>query len=194
MKVPLTINDFLDRGAAVYPDRVAIVDEPNQVASPLNDITFAELADIRRQMGVAMDKLGLGFGARVAMVSHNSARLLTSFFGVSGNGRVFVPINFRLSRAEVEYIVTHCGAEALLIDPELADSLGDIPCKNVWIIGEASDAVWLAMRVNLSRGHSDGTQRRPSTTPRAPRPGRRGSSKLIGPGGLTQSRLAGMPE
>ena len=143
MKVPLTINDFLDRGAAVYPDRVAIIDEPDQVASPLPDITFGELADIRRQMGVAMDKLGLDFGARVAMVSHNSARLLTSFFGVSGNGRVFVPINFRLSRLEVEYIVEHSGAEALLIDPELVDSLGDIACKNVWVLGEESDAVWL---------------------------------------------------
>ncbi len=143
MKVPLTINDFLDRGAAVYPDRIAIVDEPTQVAPPLPNITFGELADIRRQMGVAMDKLGLDFGARVAMVSHNSGRLLTSFFGVSGNGRVFVPINFRLSRAEVEYIVEHSGAEALLIDPELADSLGDIPCKNVWVLGEESDAVWL---------------------------------------------------
>ena len=27
MKVPLTINDFLDRGVNVFPDRVAIVDE-----------------------------------------------------------------------------------------------------------------------------------------------------------------------
>ncbi|MEL7210453.1 MAG: AMP-binding protein, partial [Actinomycetota bacterium] len=119
MKVPLTINDFVDRAVAVYPDRVAIVDEPDQVAPPMGDITYGQLGDIRRQMGVAMDKLGLPMGARVAMVSHNSARLLTSFFGVSGNGRVFVPINFRLSADEVDYIVDHSGAEALLIDPEL---------------------------------------------------------------------------
>jgi acyl-CoA synthetase (AMP-forming)/AMP-acid ligase II len=142
VKVPLTVNDFLDRGVAVYPDRVAIVDEPDQPASPLSNITYAEFADIRRSMGVAMDEIGLAMGARVAMVSHNSARLLTSFFGVSGNGRVFVPINFRLSRDEVAYIVEHSGAEALLIDPELADSLDDIPCKHKWIMGEESDAVW----------------------------------------------------
>ena len=142
MKVPLTINDFLDRAVAVYPDRVAIVDEPDQVAPPMPDITYGELGDIRRQMGVAMDELGLAMGARVAMVSHNSARLLTSFYGVSGNGRVFVPINFRLSADEVTYIVEHCGAEVLLIDPELEDSLGDIPCKHKFIMGPESDAVW----------------------------------------------------
>ncbi len=142
MKVPLTVNDFLDRAALVYPDRVAIVDEPDQPAPSLGRVTYAELADMRRSMGVAMDELGLAMGARVAMVSHNAGRMLASFFGVSGNGRVFVPINFRLSTAEVEYIVEHCGAEALLIDPELADTLGDIGCKHRWIIGDESDAVW----------------------------------------------------
>lgn len=142
MKVPLTINDFLDRGVAVFPNRIAIVDEPDQPATPLPDITFAELDDIRRSMGVAMDEMGIPMGARVAMVSHNSARLLTTLYGVSGNGRVFVPINFRLSRTEVEYIVEHSGAVALLIDPELADDLGDIACERVWIMGDEGDAAW----------------------------------------------------
>ncbi len=140
--MPLTINDFLDRGVNVYPDRVAIVDEPDQPAPSLGEVTFAELGDIRRQVGVAMDELGLEMGARVAMVSHNAGRLLTMFFGVSGNGRVFVPINFRLSRDEVAYIVEHSGAEALLIDPELVDELGDIDCKHKWVIGDESDGFW----------------------------------------------------
>lgn len=142
MKVPLTINDFLDRAVAVYPDRVAIVDEPDQVAPPMPDITYAELGDIRRQMGVAMDELGIPMGGRVAMVSHNSARLLTSFYGVSGNGRVFVPVNFRLSADEVAYIVEHSGAEALLIDPELEEALSGVECKHKWIMGAESDGFW----------------------------------------------------
>ncbi|MCP4223178.1 MAG: AMP-binding protein, partial [Actinomycetia bacterium] len=142
MKVPLTINDFIDRAVAVYPDRVAIVDEPDQVAEPLSEITYGQLGDIRRQMGVTMDELGLSMGARVAMVSHNSARLLTSFFGVSGNGRVFVPINFRLSADEVAYIVEHSGADALLIDPELEQDLAGVEAKMKWVMGPESDAVW----------------------------------------------------
>ena len=142
MKVPLTINDFLTRGVNVFPDRVAIVDEPDQPAPSLGDITFRELGDIQRQIGVAMDEMGLEMGDRVAMVSHNAARLLTMFYGVSGNGRVFVPINFRLSRDEVAYIVEHCGARALLVDPEIADVMADIPCEHKWVIGEESDAAW----------------------------------------------------
>ena len=139
----MTINDFLDRAVAVYPDRPAIIDEPNQVAPPRPTLTYADLADVRRQMGVAMDKMGIPFGARVAMVSHNAGRLLESFYGIAGNGRVFVPVNFRLSRPEVEYIVEHSGAVGLFIDPELADDLAGIECERTWILGEESDAAWL---------------------------------------------------
>ena len=65
--------------------------------------------------------MGVPAGARVAMVSHNSSRLFCSYYGVSNWGRVFVPINFRLNAEEVKYIVAHCGADVLLIDPELEE-------------------------------------------------------------------------
>lgn len=139
MKVPLTLRDHLDRAVAVYPQRVAVVDEPDQPAPPLPELTFARLAELARAQGAALDALGVGMGARVAMVSHNAARLAVSFFGVSGNGRIFVPINFRLSRDEVAYIVEHCGADVLLVDPEIADSLSSIKCKQRYVLGAESD-------------------------------------------------------
>jgi acyl-CoA synthetase (AMP-forming)/AMP-acid ligase II len=38
----------------------------------------------------------------VAVVSHNSARLLELFHAVCNSGRVLVPVNFRLAPAVVE--------------------------------------------------------------------------------------------
>ncbi len=73
------------------------------------------------------------------MVSHNSARLLTAFWGVSGHGRVLVPVNFRLSRDEVAYIVEHSGARVLFIDPELADNLKGIEAEHTYVIGSDDD-------------------------------------------------------
>ena len=52
-------------------------------------------------MAAGLDALGVGLGERVAIVSQNSARLLTALFAVSGYGRVVVPINFRLNADEV---------------------------------------------------------------------------------------------
>jgi fatty-acyl-CoA synthase len=121
--LPLTINDFLDRAVAVYPERVAIIDEPEQPAPALPDLTYRDLGEIRRSIGVALDELGVPMGGRVAVVSQNSARFLTMYYGIPGNRRVIVPINFRLKPDEVAYIVEHSGAEVLLIDPEIADSL-----------------------------------------------------------------------
>ena len=73
-------------------------------------------------MAARHDRLGLAVGDRVAFVSHNSARLFTAFFGVCGYGRVLVPVNFRLSFDEVQYIVDHSGARVVYVDPELKDA------------------------------------------------------------------------
>ena len=140
MEVPLTIRDHLDRARLVYPDRVAFVDEPDQPAPSMGDITFRRMGELADAMGAGLDRLGVPMGGRVAMVSHNAGRLLTAFWGVSANGRVFVPINYRLNRSEVEYIVDHSGAEVLLLDPDVAGELGDIPCARTFLLGNESDA------------------------------------------------------
>ena len=139
MKVPLTIRDHLDRALAVYPDRVAFVDEPDQPAPSMGEVTFSRLGKLADAAGAGLDALGVPMGGRVAMVSHNAGRLLTCFWGVSGNGRIFVPVNFRLSTDEVAYIVEHCGADVLLVDPELADALASIDCRHKFVLGAESD-------------------------------------------------------
>ena len=139
MKVPLTVRDFLDRAALVYPDATAIVDEPDQPAPSWGRLTYREVAERARALAGALDLLGVGWGERVAIVSHNAARLLVMMLGVSACGRISVPINFRLNAAEVEYIVSHCGARVLLIDPELADDLAGIDCEYRFVTGPESD-------------------------------------------------------
>ena len=144
MKVPLTVGDFLERAAHVYPDRPALIDEPEQPAPTWGTITYGELARRTRALAVALDRLGVGWGERVAVVSHNSARLATLMLGVSAAGRISVPVNFRLNAAEVDYIVSHCGARMLLIDPELADSLAAVGCEHRFVLGAEADEALFA--------------------------------------------------
>src|SRR5688500_9360457 len=88
MRVPLTVSDFLDRAVAVYGERTAVVDEPDQPAPGWGSPTWARVGELARAQAAGLDALGIDQGERVAIVSHNSARLLTSFFGVSGYGRI----------------------------------------------------------------------------------------------------------
>src|SRR5262249_5286894 len=139
MRVPLTVLDFMERAELVYGDRVGIVDEPDQPAESLGELTWKEAARLARAQAAGLDALGVGPGERVAIVSHNSARLLTSFFGVSAYGRVLVPINFRLNADEVSYIVEHSGASVLLVDPELEPDLAHINARHRFVIGKDAD-------------------------------------------------------
>ena len=142
MFYPLTVSDFLDRAELVYPDRIGVVDEPDQPAPSWGEVTYRELARRARAQAATLDRLGVPVGGRVAIVSHNSARLLMSFFGVSGWGRVLVPINFRLSRGEIEYIVAHSGASVLLYDPDLADVAKAIDCEHAFALGESDEEMF----------------------------------------------------
>jgi len=139
MKVALTVNDFLRRAELVYGERIGLVDEPDQPAPSWGELTWRAVAERARAQAAGLDALGIAPGDRVAVVSQNSSRLFTSFWGVCGSGRVLVPINFRLVAAEVDYIVQHSGARILLVDPELDDALADVKAEHRWVIGAESD-------------------------------------------------------
>jgi fatty-acyl-CoA synthase len=142
MRVALTVADFLDRAALVYGHRTAAVDEPG-VPGSLGTLTYTELAARARGMASALDGLGVDHGERVAIVSPNSGRFLTAYFGVSGYGRILVPINFRLTADEIAYVVEHSGASVLLYDPDLTDEVDAIKVAHkVRLDGEEDAALF----------------------------------------------------
>jgi acyl-CoA synthetase (AMP-forming)/AMP-acid ligase II len=139
MIVPFSVNDFLDRATAVYSDRIGIADEPDQPADSLGDLSYGRVRALAAAMAAKHDQLGLDVGDRIAFVSHNSARLFTAFWGVCGYGRVLVPVNFRLSFDEVQYIVQHSGSRVVYVDPELRDALSGLEAEHVFVLGEDGD-------------------------------------------------------
>jgi len=138
MKVPLTVSDFLRRGALVYPDRPALIDEPG-TAGTLGTITYRSLERRARGAAIALDQLGVGHGERVAIVSPNAARFGILFYGISGYGRVLVPINYRLNADEVRYVVEHSGASVLLVDPESDEALHDVKARHRIVLDGVDD-------------------------------------------------------
>jgi acyl-CoA synthetase (AMP-forming)/AMP-acid ligase II len=140
VRVPLTISDFLERAETVHPGRQAIVDEPDPPGGSLGRITYGRVGAMARGLASSLDELGLAAGERVAIVSPNAARFLVTLFGVSGFGRVLVPVNYRLNPEDVRYIVEHSGATALLVDPELEQPLRGIEVKHRFVLGDATDA------------------------------------------------------
>ena len=143
MQVPLTVADFLNRAALVYGHRTAVIDEP-AVPGTFGTLTYGELEARARGMALALDDLGVGHGERVAIVSPNSGRFLTAYFGVSGFGRALVPINFRLTGDEIAYVVEHSGASVLLYDPDLAGEVDTIKVAHRFCLDGTEDAALFA--------------------------------------------------
>ncbi|MFC6066871.1 AMP-binding protein [Streptomyces ochraceiscleroticus] len=139
MRTPMTVADFLDRAELGFSGSPGVIDEPNQPASPVPGSTYGRLAERVRAWQAGFDALGVGEGERVAVASHNSARLLELLFAVPMSGRICVPINFRLKPEEVEYLVQQSGASVLLLDPELEETLSGIKARHRFILGDQTE-------------------------------------------------------
>ena len=144
MRVPLTVGEFLERGAHVFGARTAVVDEPGTPGS-FGRLTYEEVHRRAKGMALALERMGVDQGARVAIVSPNAARFLIAFFGVSGFGRVLVPVNFRLNAEEIGYIVQHSGAEVLLVDPEQDAGIAGVTAKHRIVLDGVQDAELFAL-------------------------------------------------
>ena len=107
-RTELNPADFLSRAAYMYPDKTAVVDGDRRYS-------YRQFADRSWRLANALRSAGLGKGDRVATLLFNSAPMLEAHFGVPAADGVLVPVNFRLSSAEVGYILAHSGARYLLL-------------------------------------------------------------------------------
>jgi fatty-acyl-CoA synthase len=103
---------FLERAAFVYPEKTAVVDGPARR-------TYPQLLERVRRLAAALQAMGIGAGERVAVLSPNAAMPLEATFAVPLAGGVLCALNTRLAAAEIDSILNHCEAVALVHDYEL---------------------------------------------------------------------------
>lgn len=106
--------------------------------------TWAELA--ARTAAIA-GGLGLEPGERVAILMRNRPEYLEALFGAWHAGLVVVPVNARLHRDEIAYILEHSGAAAVVADAEHAD---DVDAKTIVAPGAQWEALKAASPVPLA--------------------------------------------
>jgi fatty-acyl-CoA synthase len=149
---PLTPLRFLERAAAVHPERIGIVDRDRR-------LSYAEVGCLATRLARSLQASGIEPGDRVAYLAPNTAELLIAHFGVPLAGGVLVAINTRLSSKEVAYILRHSGARLLFVDASLLAGVdlpgdGDGPEEIVVLEGEGSEGL-VAAADFLARGSDD---------------------------------------
>src|SRR6266446_3583498 len=101
----LTPLAFLPRAAAVYPDKVAVIDGASR-------FTYRELYVRCRRLADALRRRGIGHGDTVAVMAPNVPALLEAHFGVPMAGAVLNALNYRLDARSIAFILAHGEAKA----------------------------------------------------------------------------------
>src|SRR2546423_4604516 len=140
MDVALTPLDFARRTRALYPDREALADGALR-------LTYEQFFTRCDRWSAALQGLGVAQGDRVAYIAPNTHAQLESFYAVPQIGAVLVPINYRLSAGEFEYIINHSGATVVCAHEDYLECIDELrpPLPNVrhFVALEGSCQDWL---------------------------------------------------
>ncbi|MFC4591590.1 acyl-CoA synthetase [Sphaerisporangium corydalis] len=122
------VGSWPRRRARKTPNRVAIVHDGRAM-------TYGELDERVSRLARALRGLGVGRGDRVAYLGENHPALLETLFAAGTLGAVFVPLNTRLSGAEIGYMLADSGSSVLVhgagsqADP--AEAAAALPLRTV---------------------------------------------------------------
>ncbi len=113
---PLTPLTFLERAAAVYPERIATIHGPLRR-------TWAETYSRCRQLASALQRRGLGQSDTVAVMLPNLPEMFEVHFGVPMSGAVLNTLNIRLDAEMIAFMLQHGEAKLLITDREFSGTI-----------------------------------------------------------------------
>jgi fatty-acyl-CoA synthase len=116
MDFPLTLPAILRRAETYFGDKEIVSRLPDK---SFHRYTYSDMARRARQLAVALQRLGLARGDRVATLCWNHHRHLEAYFGVPCGGFVVHMLNLRLHPDDIGYIAAHSGDRALIVDRSL---------------------------------------------------------------------------
>ena len=116
---PLTPLDWKRRAVKYYPQKTAVIDGEKE-------FTYQEFGKRVDQLSAALLLAGIEQGDHVAVMLPNTHYMLECFYGICQLGAVMVPLNYRLSAADLEYIIKHSDSKMLIVDEEFSAPIEEI--------------------------------------------------------------------
>ncbi len=120
--VALSPLNFIERAAAVYPDRLAVIHGGQRN-------TWRETYLRCRRLASALKRAGVQRGDTVAVLAPNIPALYEAHFGVPMAGAVLNALNTRLDADTLAFILKHSGAAILFADREYSATVKKVLAK-----------------------------------------------------------------
>ncbi len=129
------VGEVIRMAAYLYPDRMGAKDLRRS-------LTFSEWNERCCRLADGLLGLGLKKGDKVAMIAYNSLEWMEFYGAMAKAGLVAVPIMFRLTPREYQYILENSEAKAFIVASEFTqgvdgvrDQLPGIPASNYVFFG-----------------------------------------------------------
>ncbi|MFJ1766956.1 long-chain fatty acid--CoA ligase [Amycolatopsis sp. NPDC088138] len=111
-----------DFGLGSWPARRARIDPGRTALTQAGrTLTYAQLAGNVERLAGDLTRRGVRQGDRVAYLGVNDIAVFETLFATARCGAIFVPLNYRLSPAEIRYMLGDSGASVLVHSPDADD-------------------------------------------------------------------------
>ena len=154
---PKTIGDIVRHQGRERRDQVAFEFEGKEM-------TFGELDTGSNRAANALASLGVSKGDRIAYLGKNSDVYFQVLAGAAKLGAVMTPVNWRLARPEVAYVLNDSQAKVLFIGPGFDDLVADIEDR----LEHVAKIVGMEGPVGKYPGYPDWRDGFPDTDPMIP--------------------------
>ncbi len=116
MDYQLTISTILRRSESLFARKEIITRLPDKT---IHRYTYGDFATRTKKLIIALKKLGVKDGDRVATLCWNHYQHLETYFAVPCSGSVLHTLNLRLSADDLEFIVNHADDKVIIVDQVL---------------------------------------------------------------------------
>ena len=107
--------------------------------------TYGELQERFDRSAAALKAGGVRHGDRVAFIGFNQPAFFDVMFAAARLGAIFVPLNFRLTGPELDYIINDAGVHTIVADaphrPVIDGIRATLPCRR-YLSADADAADW----------------------------------------------------
>ncbi|NNJ77559.1 MAG: AMP-binding protein [Anderseniella sp.] len=152
---PLNVGQVLSAQARLQPNRIGARDLDRAMS-------FRQWNERACRLANALTEMGLATGDRVAILAYNRVEWVEIFAAAAKSGIVAVPVNFRLTGPEAQYIAENSGVRALIVEDVLAGTIAavrdklDIAADRFVLIGNGNaDGEWQAYEDLIGRARAD---------------------------------------
>src|SRR5690242_6579342 len=113
MNYQLTLPAILRHAEQLFQTREIVTRLPDK---SLHRYGYADLVSRAKKLALALQKLSMQSGGRVATLCWNHYHLLEAYFGIPAAGAVLHTLNRRLSPDDLTYIANHVADKVIIVD------------------------------------------------------------------------------